>query len=338
MDVETAIRTRRTHKAYGPEPVARETLDELLDLARWAPNHHLTNPWRFRVLGPRALERLKRAAGAGGGGEARPGADPGRLLVRARRRPGPGRGGPARDRDRRLHRPARRSRPRPGRLLADPGGAAHEPRAARPSGSPDDERFVGLIHLGRPVQEQRAARARARRRARSRTWTEPPMLARADALEAVTGERFDVVVIGGGITGAGVALDAASRGYSVALVERDDYAIGHLEPLLEDGPRRASLPAELRPRAGPRGAARAPADGPARAAPRLPDPVPGPDARRGPPRPHARDRAQHVRRDGDDAGRRCRAASAPRARLEAGRATTGRPTATARSPARRWSS
>src|SRR6266536_3664722 len=52
------------------------------------------------------------------------------------------------------------------------------------------------------------------------------MLSRADALEALGGETFDVVVIGGGITGAGVALDAASRGYSVALVERDDYAIG----------------------------------------------------------------------------------------------------------------
>ncbi len=52
MDVETAIRTRRTHKAYGPEPVDRQTLDELFELARWAPNHHLTNPWRFRVLGP----------------------------------------------------------------------------------------------------------------------------------------------------------------------------------------------------------------------------------------------------------------------------------------------
>jgi nitroreductase len=63
MDVETAIRTRRTHKAYRPEPIDRETLDELLDLARWAPNHHLTNPWRFRVLGPLALERLKEAAG-----------------------------------------------------------------------------------------------------------------------------------------------------------------------------------------------------------------------------------------------------------------------------------
>jgi glycerol-3-phosphate dehydrogenase len=52
------------------------------------------------------------------------------------------------------------------------------------------------------------------------------MLPRADAIQALSGEPFDVVVIGGGITGAGVALDAASRGYSVALVERYDYASG----------------------------------------------------------------------------------------------------------------
>ena len=63
MDLEDAIRGRRTHKAYGSEPVDRATLDELFDLARWAPNHHLTNPWRFRVLGPAALQRLKDAAG-----------------------------------------------------------------------------------------------------------------------------------------------------------------------------------------------------------------------------------------------------------------------------------
>jgi nitroreductase len=61
-DVDTAVRTRRTHKAYRPEPVDAETLDALLDLARWAPNHHLTNPWRFRVLGPASLERLKAVA------------------------------------------------------------------------------------------------------------------------------------------------------------------------------------------------------------------------------------------------------------------------------------
>jgi nitroreductase len=64
MDIEQAIRTRRTHKAFGSEPVGRETLDELFELARWAPNHHATNPWRFRVLGPDALAALKRAAGA----------------------------------------------------------------------------------------------------------------------------------------------------------------------------------------------------------------------------------------------------------------------------------
>ena len=64
MEVTEAIRTRRTHKAYGAAPVPRETLDELFELARWAPNHHLTNPWRFRVLGPEARERLKQAAGA----------------------------------------------------------------------------------------------------------------------------------------------------------------------------------------------------------------------------------------------------------------------------------
>src|SRR4051794_11637309 len=63
MDFATLVRTRRTHKAYDPAPVDRETLDELFELARWAPNHHLTNPWRFRVVGPRALEALKAAAG-----------------------------------------------------------------------------------------------------------------------------------------------------------------------------------------------------------------------------------------------------------------------------------
>ena len=63
MEVEEAIRTRRTHKAYRRLPVDRATLDQLFELARWAPNHHLTNPWRFRVIGPRALERLKLAAG-----------------------------------------------------------------------------------------------------------------------------------------------------------------------------------------------------------------------------------------------------------------------------------
>jgi glycerol-3-phosphate dehydrogenase len=52
------------------------------------------------------------------------------------------------------------------------------------------------------------------------------VLPRADAITALVAEPFDVLVIGGGITGAGVALDAATRGYSVALIERGDFAIG----------------------------------------------------------------------------------------------------------------
>ena len=63
MDVDDAIRGRRTHKSFAAEPVPRETVEELLDLARFAPNHYLTQPWRFRVLGPETLLRLKQAAG-----------------------------------------------------------------------------------------------------------------------------------------------------------------------------------------------------------------------------------------------------------------------------------
>ena len=63
VNVDEAIRERRTHKVFGSEPLSRGLLDELLELARWAPNHHLTNPWRLRVLGPGALQRLKEADG-----------------------------------------------------------------------------------------------------------------------------------------------------------------------------------------------------------------------------------------------------------------------------------
>jgi glycerol-3-phosphate dehydrogenase len=52
------------------------------------------------------------------------------------------------------------------------------------------------------------------------------VIERETAIAALKDEEFDVVVVGGGITGAGVALDAAARGYSVALIERFDYACG----------------------------------------------------------------------------------------------------------------
>src|SRR5581483_10724323 len=58
MDVEKAIRTRRTHKAFAARELDPGVLEQLFEIARWAPNHNLTSPWRFRVIGPRARERL----------------------------------------------------------------------------------------------------------------------------------------------------------------------------------------------------------------------------------------------------------------------------------------
>lgn len=53
-----------------------------------------------------------------------------------------------------------------------------------------------------------------------------PTADRAAKLEKLSNHKFDLVVIGGGITGAGVALDAASRGLDVVLIERNDFASG----------------------------------------------------------------------------------------------------------------
>src|SRR3954471_19628677 len=51
-------------------------------------------------------------------------------------------------------------------------------------------------------------------------------MTRADRLDALRGRAFDLLVVGGGITGCGIARDAALRGLSVALVEKDDFASG----------------------------------------------------------------------------------------------------------------
>ena len=63
MDAEAAIRARRTHKQYGSAPVPDETVRQLVDLARHAPNHKLTQPWRFRALGPETRARIEELAG-----------------------------------------------------------------------------------------------------------------------------------------------------------------------------------------------------------------------------------------------------------------------------------
>ena len=154
MDVEEAIRTRRTHKAYRPERVDRAMLEEILDLARWAPNHNLTNPWRFRVIGPRALDRLKEAAGP----EAAAKLDRAPTLVVCSCALT---GDPVQDEED-LHAAACAAYivllAAQGRGLASywrTPGVLRTPEGRTAVGIPDDEQFVGLLHLGTPVQEQR---------------------------------------------------------------------------------------------------------------------------------------------------------------------------------------
>ena len=53
--------------------------------------------------------------------------------------------------------------------------------------------------------------------------------------------QFDLLVIGGGITGAGIALDAVTRGLSVALVDMQDFAGGYLQQIDEADSRRLTL-------------------------------------------------------------------------------------------------
>jgi nitroreductase len=163
VDVDAAIRSRRTHKAYGAEPVDRETLDELFELARWAPNHNLTNPWRFRVLGPEALRKLKQAAGP----EAAEKLDRAPTLVVASAK---GHEDPVQDEEDLLasgvaayiillgaHARGLAGYWRTPAVLRTPEG-----RAA--VGLEDDERFVGLLHLG-PARQEKPPPERAPSRA-----------------------------------------------------------------------------------------------------------------------------------------------------------------------------
>jgi nitroreductase len=155
MDIEEAIRTRRTHKAFRPEPVERKTLDTLFELARWAPNHHGTNPWRFRVLGPGALARLKQAAGSEQ--ESKLSRAPTLIVVSAALR-----GDPLQDEED-LHATAIAAYIV--LLVAHARGLAgywRTPAVLRTLegriavGLTDEEHVLGLIHLGRPRQQSSA--------------------------------------------------------------------------------------------------------------------------------------------------------------------------------------
>jgi nitroreductase len=155
MDVETAIRTRRTHKAFAPEPLLREQIDELLELASWAPNHNLTVPWRFRVVGPEALGRLKEVAGPEGA--AKLDRAPTLIVVSSVLS-----GDPVEEEED-LH--ATASAFYIVLLAAHARGLAgywrtpgilRTPEGCAAVGLPPGERFVGLLHLGHPRQQKPA--------------------------------------------------------------------------------------------------------------------------------------------------------------------------------------
>jgi nitroreductase len=157
VEVEKAIRTRRTHKAFGPRAVESEVLHELFELASWAPNHRLTNPWRFRVLGERtraALIELAESDQPGAGAKLR--RAPTLVAVAACRSEDP-----AQDREDMLatavaayivllaaHARGLAAYWRTVPLLEDPRGRAL-------LGVPDEETPLGLLYLGEPIQEQR---------------------------------------------------------------------------------------------------------------------------------------------------------------------------------------
>ena len=160
MRLDALAAARRTHKEFGSGPVDRDTLLELLAVARFAPTHHMREPWRFRVLGPETLAALK---AAGGESEAKK-LDRAPTLVVA-------------------------SAALSGELIQDEEDvcataaaialvllAATErgiatywrtpailrtARGREAAGIPDGERFLGLLHLGPPAREPAARERRA---------------------------------------------------------------------------------------------------------------------------------------------------------------------------------
>jgi nitroreductase len=163
--VERAIRARRTHKTFGREPLSAEVIEELVELASWAPNHELTEPWRFRVLGPAALAALKDAADPQAAGKL----DRAPTLIAASV-------GQSGDEQRRLEDLCAASAAVYIVLLAaDARGLAgywRTPAVLRTQagrqalGIPEEELALGLIHLGPRIQE----RAAPERTARILTW------------------------------------------------------------------------------------------------------------------------------------------------------------------------
>ena len=93
--VAALIRDRRSIDFFAPEQVPDEVIREAIDVARWAPNHRLTEPWRFYLVGPETrrgvtdlaveIEVAKKGERSGGARRARLDAVPGFLVLTTRR-------------------------------------------------------------------------------------------------------------------------------------------------------------------------------------------------------------------------------------------------------------
>jgi nitroreductase len=94
-DIAVLIRGRRSIDLFEPDPVPNSVVREAIDVARWAPNHRLTQPWRFYLVGPATrraitdlaveLEVAKKGERAGPVRRARLDAVPGFLVLTTRR-------------------------------------------------------------------------------------------------------------------------------------------------------------------------------------------------------------------------------------------------------------
>ncbi|MFC1992561.1 nitroreductase [Chloroflexota bacterium] len=60
MEVIEAIRTRRSTRAFKPDPVPRKVLEEILDTCRWAPSWANSQSWEFAIVGGKTLDELKK--------------------------------------------------------------------------------------------------------------------------------------------------------------------------------------------------------------------------------------------------------------------------------------
>ncbi|MGD2168158.1 MAG: nitroreductase family protein, partial [Gammaproteobacteria bacterium] len=61
-DLDRLLRGRRTINLFEPEPVGEQALRQAIEVARWAPNHRLTEPWKFYIVSPETKEKIARCA------------------------------------------------------------------------------------------------------------------------------------------------------------------------------------------------------------------------------------------------------------------------------------